>query len=113
MYKKIWTRKQPLTKFSSRNEEVDPFLTRAEILELHKVIPDTEAGRMLRYTFQELLEQQKIIAHELEEENATKRGDTRLQQQLLENRQRMGEIIGQIQKLKVPLSARIKRLFRL
>lgn len=95
------------------NEEINFVLTQAEILDLQKAIPDTEAGKMLRYTFQELLEQQKNIAHKLERGNTTKKGDTLVQEELLENRQRMDETIGQIHELKVPLGVRIKRFFRL
>lgn len=95
------------------NEAVNFVLIQEEVIELQKVIPDTEAGRMLRYTLQELLEQQKKLSRDLEGEKTAKKDDALLQQQLLENRKRMGNTISQIQKLKIPLSARIKRLFGL
>lgn len=95
------------------NQVVDFVRIQEELLELQKVIPNTEAGQTLSYTLKELLEQQKELARQLEEEKAANTADSRVQQQLLENQRRMGETVGQIHKLKVPLGARIKGFFGL
>ena len=77
------------------------------LLELQKVIPDTDAGRTLRYTLEELREQ--LLA----EERAANIGDEQLRwKELEEIRKRMRDNMDEIQKLQVPLSERIKRFFR-
>ena len=77
------------------------------LLELQKVIPDTDAGRTLRYTLEELREQ--LLA----EERAANIGDEQLRwKELEEIRKQMRDNMDEIQKLQVPLSERIKRFFR-
>ena len=78
-----------------------------ELLELQKVIPDTDAGRTLRYMLEELRVQ--LLA----EERTTNIGDEQLRwKELEEIRKRMRDNMDEIQKLQVPLSERIKRFFR-
>lgn len=85
---------------------VDFVLIQEELVELQRLIPQTEAGQTLRYTLQELLKQQQELARELEEQKAREGGEGIRKWE--QNKQRIGSLLGQIHQLKVPLGARIK-----
>ena len=90
-----------------KNDRVEFVRIQEELLELQKVIPDTDAGRTLRYTLEELRGQ--LLA----EEKAANMGDEQLRRKELEEiRKRIRDNMDEIQKLQVPLSERIKRFFR-
>ena len=90
------------------NDRVEFLRIQEELLELQKVIPETDAGRTLRYTLEELREQ--LLA----EERTANIGDEQLRRKEWEEiRKRMRETVGDIRKLRFPLSERIKTYFRL
>jgi len=76
-----------------------------------KIIPETNAGKELRFTLAEFLKMQKM-AVALEEEMA-KGGGSDVDARLAETRQNMDKLTTQIQALKVPLSRRFKRFLGL
>ena len=82
------------------NDRVEFVRIQEELLELQKIIPDTDAGRTLRFTLEEL---EKHLSAEGNTAN-TENGQLR---------QRLDEVRKQIQKLQVPLSERIKRFIGL
>jgi len=82
-----------------------------EIAVKRRLIPETKAGKELRFTLQEFLEMQKM-AVALEEESA-RGGGTDVDGRLAETRNKMDKLTAQIQTLKVPLSRRFKRFLGL
>jgi len=82
-----------------------------EIAVKRRIIPETKAGKELRFTLQEFLEMQKM-AVALEEEMA-REGGSGVDAKLEETRQNLDKRTTQIQDLKVPLSRRIKRFIGL
>ena len=91
-----------------KNNRVELVRIREELLELQRLIPETEAGRILLYTLEDL--RKRLLA----EERTANMEDGQLRQEELEEiRKRMRETVDDIQKLKVPLSERIERFFGL
>ena len=91
-----------------KNNRVEFLRIQEELLELQKIIPETDAGRTVRYTLEELREQ--LLA----EERTANMGNGQLRQKELEEiRKRMRETVDDIRKLRVPLGERIKRFFGL
>jgi len=76
----------------------------------HKFIPQTEAGKELRYSLKELLQLQKQMAT-LEAEMA-KGGDAEAEAKLRETEAKMEKIVGQIQSLRLSFVQRIMGIFR-
>ena len=91
-----------------KNDRVDFVRIQEELLEFRRLIPETEAGRTLLYTLEDL---RKRL---LDEERAANMGDGQLRQKELEEIQkRVRETVDDIRKLKVPLSKKFKRFFGL
>ena len=91
-----------------KNDRVQYARIQEELLELRRVIPETEAGRTLLYTLEDL---RKRL---LDEERAANIGDGHLRQKELEEIQKqVRETADEIRKLKVPLSEKFKRFFGL
>lgn len=82
-----------------------------ELVDLQKLLPDTEVGRKLRSTLQELLKTQIKLEKELEDE--AKNGSPDARERYQENRNQIRHTLSQIKSLKVPLSARIMSFFGL
>jgi len=81
-----------------------------ELVNLQEIIPETEAGRTLRYTLQQLLEMQKQMAEELAAQ-AAGGNDARVQAKLEEHRNQMRTTLKQISDLKISISRRVMRFF--
>ena len=97
-----------ITNHILKNDRVEFVRIQEELLELQKDISETDAGRTLRYTLEELREQ--LLA----EERTANMGNGQLRQRELEEIQKqMRETVDDIRKLRVPLSERIKRFFGL
>ena len=71
-----------------------------------KIIPETEAGRELRYTLQEILK----IQEKLRNLNATDDEEARTQRQ--EAQEKIKVLTGQIQRLKIPILRPFSRFFQ-
>ena len=90
------------------NDRVQYVRIQEELLELQRLIPETEDGRTLLYTLDDL--QKRLLT----EERTASMGDRQLRQKELEEIQkRMRETVDDIRKLKVPLSEKFKRFFGL
>ena len=90
------------------NDRVQYVRIQEELLELQRLIPETEAGRTLLYTLDDL--QKRLLT----EERTASMGDRRLRQEELEEiRKQMRETLGEVRKLKIPLSEKFKRFFGL
>ncbi|KAH7925408.1 hypothetical protein BV22DRAFT_1065062 [Leucogyrophana mollusca] len=81
-----------------------------ELVDLGKLIPETEAGNSLRARLKDLVENYKRAAAELRDENG-REDDEDLQQRLQDTENQIHSLLGQIQDLRVPLSKRIMAFF--
>jgi len=82
-----------------------------ELVDRHLMIPETAAGKELRYTLKQILEIQKEAA-ELEEVLAGG-GDPTAKAKLEEAQKQMQQLQEQIKALKISLPRRLRRLFGL
>ena len=88
------------------NDRIEFLRIQEELLEFRRPIPGTEAGRTLLYTLEDL--RKRLLA----EERAANMGDGQLRQEEVEKiRKQVRETRNEIQKLKVPLSEKVKRFF--
>ncbi|KAF8885389.1 P-loop containing nucleoside triphosphate hydrolase protein [Gymnopilus junonius] len=74
-----------------------------------KIVPETEAGKELRFTLKEVLEMQQKMA-DLEKSMAAG-GDEQARSQLQEAEEKIQKLAVQIKALKIPLSRRLRRIF--
>jgi hypothetical protein len=82
-----------------------------EMVDAHKIIPQTKAGKKLRYSLEELLDLQQRVAT-LEAELA-KGGNADAEAKLRETEENMQKVVGQIQSLRNSLPQLVKRWLRL
>ncbi|KAG6860606.1 hypothetical protein C0995_009427 [Termitomyces sp. Mi166 len=75
-----------------------------ELVEVDKLLSETEAGRTLRYTLKEALEEQKKMAARLRAE-----GNDDVHDHIIENDRKIRVILGQINALNIPLGRKILR----
>jgi hypothetical protein len=87
------------------NEPIDALHIQEELVDLHKLIPETDAGKTLRYTLKELLEAQRDMARQLRKEDDA--GNEGFKERQEEISQRLRSTLHQIHTLKVPLGRRI------
>jgi len=94
------------------NKDPISVLIQQELVDLQKLLPQSEAGKTLRYSLQELLEGQKEMARQLQDDKGTQ-GDEEFQRRQEETMQQIRSTLNQIQELKVPLGKRILAFFSL
>jgi len=82
----------------------------AEIVDNNKSIPETKAGQQLRYTLQEMLDYQRRTLSI--DKNIARSGDVEAKRNLLEGKARIEKMEAQIKDLKIPMSRKLKNLFR-
>ncbi|KAG6833278.1 hypothetical protein H0H87_009453 [Tephrocybe sp. NHM501043] len=87
---------------------LDAAQIQSELVDVDKLLAETDAGRTLRYTLKELLEQQKKTATRLREQ-----GGDDIHNQIIENDNKIRSLLGQVNDLKVPLSRKIMRMLGL
>ena len=87
-------------------------LIQRELVDLQKLLPETEAGQCLREALEHLLEEQKAIAHRLEGDQNLQRNEE-LRAKYEANQREIRSTLVQIKNLKIPLGRRIARLFGL
>jgi hypothetical protein len=92
-------------------EETDRLQIQHELVELSRYIPETEAGKTLRYTLEQLLEMQKRMTEELKAQTAG--GDSYIREKLEDNRKQMTKTLKQVKDLQVSIPRRIMHFFRL
>ena len=91
-----------------KNDRVEFVRIQEELLEFRRLIPETEAGRTLLYTLEDL--RKRLLA----EERTANMGDGQLRQEEVEKiRKQVRETTNEIRKLKVPLSEKVKKFFGL
>ena len=87
-------------------------LIQRELVDLQKLLPETEAGQCLREALEHLLEEQRGIAHRLEGDQNLQRNEE-LRAKYEANQREIRSTLVQIKNLKVPLGRRIARFFGL
>ena len=87
-------------------------LIQRELVDLQKLLPETEAGQCLREALEHLLEEQKGIAHRLEGDQNLQRNEE-LRAKYEANQREIRSTLVQIKNLKIPLGRRIARFFGL
>jgi len=81
-------------------------LIQREMVEKKMIIPETQAGKELRFTLQEVLDMHKKLLR------LDPRGDNEeLQAQRREAQEKLKLLVGQIQKLRIPLRRQLRKLF--
>ena len=93
-----------------KNDKVEFVRIQEELLELQKVIPDTDAGRTLRHWLEKCREELEQNRKRLERAANMENG---LEAKLEEIQKQIRETTDEIEKLRVPLSEGIERFFRL
>ncbi|KAH7925415.1 hypothetical protein BV22DRAFT_441018 [Leucogyrophana mollusca] len=96
----------------TEREPLDALQIQKELVDLEKLIPETEAGSTLRTSLKELVEVHKATVGRLKKE---KGGDAEeeLQQRLKDTEKQLRSLLGQLQELKVPLGKRVKRFLHI
>ena len=77
-----------------------------EMVDRKKIIPETQAGKELRFTLQEVLDIQKKLLR------LDSLGDEDLQAQHQEAEEKVKLLVGQIQHLKIPLSRKLRSFLK-
>ncbi|KAF8065329.1 P-loop containing nucleoside triphosphate hydrolase protein [Lyophyllum atratum] len=98
---------QNIIKFILTKDILDHLQIQYEMVDLDKLLEETEAARLLSSELHHLLHRQEEKASELRK----KRGDWELQQALVELDAQIRATLSEIKSLNVPLSLRIKRFF--
>ncbi|KAG6847213.1 hypothetical protein H0H93_009481 [Arthromyces matolae] len=83
---------------------LDATQIQAELVDIDRLLAETEAGRTLRFTLKELLQQQKEQAGKLRSE--PKEVDAEI---IIETDNKIRALLGQIEQLKIPLMRRVGR----
>ncbi|KAF5384212.1 hypothetical protein D9615_003459 [Tricholomella constricta] len=84
---------------------IDAVRIQQELVDFGKVLAETEAGRSLRYTLNELLEQRKRTTARLWEEE----GSSELQRKVIENDNKIRALVGQIKEINASFYRKVMR----
>jgi hypothetical protein len=85
-----------------------------ELVELSRYIPETDAGKTLRYTLQQLLDMQRKMAEELEAQTAAGADDDAyIRRKLDENKNQIRKTLQQVKDLQISIPRRIMNFFHL
>jgi len=90
-------------------EAIDTFQIQHELVQINSILAETEAGRRLRYTLEELLKIQKSTASWLKLEER----DDDLDDKMAENEEKIRATLRQIKELNIPLSRKVMRFLGL
>ncbi|KAF8959511.1 hypothetical protein BDZ97DRAFT_1389380 [Flammula alnicola] len=102
-----------LNEINKQVPDVNRFLRiQNELVDMNKIIPETDAGRTLKYSLDELIEMQKQRAQKLRA-RAVRADDEQLRRQFVEGEKKLGQLVRKAKEMKVPLSRRIKKFFNL
>ncbi|KAG6826662.1 hypothetical protein H0H92_014935 [Tricholoma furcatifolium] len=86
-------------------EPLDAVQIQTELVQIGDILAETEAGRTLRFTLQELLKMQKAMTANFR----LTEGDSMMEEKALENEEKIRTTLKQIKELNIPLSRRITR----
>ncbi|KAG1740783.1 P-loop containing nucleoside triphosphate hydrolase protein [Suillus paluster] len=104
--KSAWDVMMPIL---ANNAAVGALRIQEELVDLGRMIPETDAGRALRVTLKGVAEAHKRAVEELKRNV----GDDEQRQRMKDNEKELLELLTEIQELKVPLGTRIKAWFGL
>jgi hypothetical protein len=82
----------------------------SELVDLHRYLPETDAGRALRYTLEQLLQIQKKAGADLQ---SRADDEPEVMAQLLDNENQIRKTLGQIKELHVSIPRRVMTFFGL
>ncbi|KAF8064962.1 P-loop containing nucleoside triphosphate hydrolase protein [Lyophyllum atratum] len=92
---------------AARNEDtVDAIAIQQELVEIEKILSETEAGRTLRYTLEELLETQKRTAAQLRNDH----GNPELKEVLEENERKIHTTLQELRAMRIPFARQFRKL---
>jgi len=83
--------------------DVDAIEIQQELVEIDKVLPDTEAGRTLRYTLEELLATQRNAVAQLKNDDS----NSIVKERIHESNQKIRQLMKQLGDLNVPAAQRV------
>lgn len=75
-----------------QNNDHDPLYIQHELVDLQKIIPDTEAAKSLRITLEEALEKQRQLAAKMRSKNPNEAGYKDAQEQIRKILQQLGQL---------------------
>lgn len=101
-----WTIIEAILSNSDRKDAVDAIAIQRELVEIDKILPETQAGRTLRYTLAELLESQRQTAAQLRKDQ----GNPELRDALEENERKIRTTLQQLRAMRVPFARQFRRL---
>ena len=94
-----------------RKQSANNFLMiQEELAEMRKFIPDTDAGKTLRYTLEQVIEMQRTRAERLKEKTGGS-NNKKVLQEFKDGQKRLEGLIRAAKDMKVPFSARLRRFF--
>ncbi|GLB39635.1 putative 50S ribosome-binding GTPase [Lyophyllum shimeji] len=102
-----WDIIEHILKNGSTEAATDAVAIQQELVEIDKILPETEAGQKLRYTLEELLESQRQTSAQLRDDE----GNPELKSMLEENRQKIGATMQQLKALNIPFTRRLRNFF--
>ncbi|KDR82135.1 hypothetical protein GALMADRAFT_135498 [Galerina marginata CBS 339.88] len=103
---------EDIVKRNSNHQLTDTVLQiQTELADDGKILPETEAGKHLHGTLQEVLKAQKEMA--VLEASMASEGDPDAKAKLEETRAKIENLVRQVQELKIPLSRRLRSFFGL
>ena len=88
-------------------------LIQRELVDLHKLLPETAAGQCLREALERLLREQKDMARRLRGDQRSQQDNNELRAKYEANQEKIMSTLDQIKSLKLPLGRRIVRFFGL
>lgn len=87
-------------------QPIDAVQIQTELVQIGDLLAETEAGRTLRYTLQELLKMQKAMSTKM---RGSSEGDPSMHEKALENEEKIRQTLKQIKELNIPLSRKITK----
>ncbi|GLB39700.1 putative 50S ribosome-binding GTPase [Lyophyllum shimeji] len=101
-----WKIIQTILRNWDNKDAVDTVAVQQELVEIDKILPETEAGRTLRYTLEELLESQRQTAAQLRNDQ----GNAELRDALEENERKIRTTLQQLRAMRIPFARQLRRL---
>ncbi|KAH7908655.1 P-loop containing nucleoside triphosphate hydrolase protein [Hygrophoropsis aurantiaca] len=93
-------------------EPLDALQIQKELVDLHKILPETDAGNSMRTALNELMETHKKTVMQLQNADGLQE-DEDLQRKLQDTETKLRALLKQIQDMKIPLTRRIMGVFGL
>ncbi|KAF8959523.1 P-loop containing nucleoside triphosphate hydrolase protein [Flammula alnicola] len=111
--KRAWDLIAYILREIEKQRGIDRFLKiQDELVNMRRIIPETDAGKTLKYTLDQLIDMQKQRAQKLRAQ-LEKGDDEELHKQFVEGEKQLGQLVQMAKEMKIPLSRRIKKFFGL